>query len=181
MDTVPRFTESHISNVQRSWPFLVSSDFWPSFYIKLFQKYPLYQLEFDRFARVPVNELISNGHFLAHATRTGKVFDTTIGLLGDFKVSQKALEDLGEKHKKFRLTTGHFEAVELVLNEILTDRMTTEHTTETGSSSEELLESWKVCVSCVIGTIKEAAVVDTSLPVMVAAAGNSIKKTQHYQ
>jgi hypothetical protein len=75
----------------------------------LFKRSPSYQLQFDRFAHVPLEELESNVHFLAHSFRTGFAFNTAIEHLKTPEELHKILADLGEKHRKFHLTAEHFE------------------------------------------------------------------------
>lgn len=79
------------------------------FFQSLFKRSPSYQLQFDRFAHVPSKELESNVHFLAHSFRTGFAFNTAIEFLEIPDELHKILVDLGEKHRKFRLTVEHFE------------------------------------------------------------------------
>jgi len=79
------------------------------FFQSLFKRSPSYQLQFDRFAHVPSEELESNVHFLAHSFRTGFAFNTAIEFLEIPDELHKILVDLGEKHRKFRLTVEHFE------------------------------------------------------------------------
>lgn len=74
----------------------------------LFQRNPSYQSYFKRFADVPYEHLRSNVHFTAHTSRTGFAFNAAIGLLENPEELQRILEDLGEKHCKFRLTAEHF-------------------------------------------------------------------------
>lgn len=64
---------------------------------------------FDRFARVPRETLLSNVHFLAHASRTAFAFETAIGQLENPVELHRILEQLGEKHRTFCLTTDHFQ------------------------------------------------------------------------
>jgi len=80
-----------------------------NFFRSLFKRSPSYQLQFDRFAHVPFEELESNVHFLAHSVRTGFAFNAAIELLETPDELHKILVDLGEKHRKFRLTAEHFE------------------------------------------------------------------------
>eukprot|EP00102_Acyrthosiphon_pisum_P024727 XP_016661937.1 PREDICTED: uncharacterized protein LOC107884429 [Acyrthosiphon pisum] len=101
--------ESQTALVKQSWPMIVSNGFWTSFYTNLFKRSPSYQLQFDRFAHVPFEELESNVHFLAHSVRTGFAFNTAIELLETPDELHKILVDLGAKHRKFRLTAEHFE------------------------------------------------------------------------
>lgn len=83
----------------------------------LFEKCPSYQMHFDRFAQVPFEELRSNVHFLAHASRTGFAFNAAIELLESPDEFHKILEDLGEKHRKFRLSREHFEVNQSQIND----------------------------------------------------------------
>jgi len=46
---------------------------------------------------------------MAHSFRTGFAFKTAIELLETPDELNKVLVDLGEKHRKFHLTTEHFE------------------------------------------------------------------------
>jgi len=46
---------------------------------------------------------------VAHTSRTGFTFKMAIELLESPKELQQILESLGEKHRKFCLTTEHFE------------------------------------------------------------------------
>eukprot|EP00102_Acyrthosiphon_pisum_P015121 XP_008185533.2 PREDICTED: non-symbiotic hemoglobin 1-like [Acyrthosiphon pisum] len=146
--------ESQTALVKQSWPMIVSNGFWTSFYTNLFKRSPSYQLQFDRFAHVPFEELESNVHFLAHSVRTGFVFNTAIELLETPDELHKILVDLGAKHRKFRLTAEHFEVVRDVLTRMIEDRLPT-----TGGPDRVALlaEAWKPFLTLVIGVIMDSA------------------------
>lgn len=67
-------------------------------------------MHFDRFARVPLEALRSNVHFVAHSARTGRAFAAAVGHLETPKELHDILKVLGGKHREFRLTAEHFEA-----------------------------------------------------------------------
>ncbi|XP_025412378.1 uncharacterized protein LOC112684877 [Sipha flava] len=148
--------ESQTVLVQQSWPKLVSKSFWSSFYLNLFERSPSYQLFFNRFARVPREELQFNVHFLAHASRTGFAFNAAIDLLGNSLEFRRILEDLGAKHRQFHLTAEHFQIVKDVLMDCIENRLKN----ESNNTERTLTESWKLCISLVIGVIKDSAIGD---------------------
>ncbi|KAL4097044.1 hypothetical protein QTP88_021882 [Uroleucon formosanum] len=145
--------ESQTALVKQSWPMIVSNSFWTSFYTNLFKRSPSYQLQFDRFAHVPFEELESNVHFLAHSFRTGFAFNTAIELLETPDELHKILVDLGEKHRKFRLTANHFEVVRDLLTRMIEDRLPTDEPARVAL----LAEAWKPCITLVVGVIMDSA------------------------
>ncbi|KAL5242160.1 hypothetical protein ACI65C_009570 [Semiaphis heraclei] len=121
--------------------------------LDLFKRSPSYQLQFDRFAHVPFEELGSNVHFMAHSYRTGFAFNTAIELLETPDELNKVLVDLGEKHRKFRLTAEHFKVVKDVLTRMIEDRLQTDEPARFAL----LADAWKSCITLVIGVIMDSA------------------------
>ncbi|XP_060853982.1 uncharacterized protein LOC132931915 [Rhopalosiphum padi] len=146
--------ESQTILVQQSWPMIVSNNFWTTFYINLFKRSPSYQLQFDRFAHVPFEELESNVHFLAHSFRTGFAFNTAIEHLKTPEELHKILVDLGEKHRKFHLTAEHFEIIKDILICMIEERIVP---TDVPARDTLLVEAWKPCITLVIGMIMDSA------------------------
>ncbi|XP_025194631.1 neuroglobin-like [Melanaphis sacchari] len=156
MKSTQYLNKSQTALVKQSWPMITSNNFWTTFYINLFKRNPLYQLQFDRFANVPFEELESNVHFLAHSFRTGFAFNTAIEHLEKPDELHRILMDLGEKHRKFRLTAEHFEAVKDILLCMIEDRIVL---TDVPARNILLVEAWKPCITLVIGVIMDSATV----------------------
>lgn len=76
---------------------------------RLFKENPEYQSLFKRLKNISIQELPSNSQFKGHASKVGAALETTVDNLDKPKELEEILKNVGIKHKKYGLTSKHFQ------------------------------------------------------------------------